>query len=335
MALVNFTGFKDAYSTTYATTLPTGLDEYVNGKMPCFKNKAFFMMSSAINYQFDGAGKHFFRFNNNLNEYGVFSFDVTSYVGDAAPVGATLTFGYLLNTSVSRVMLSGWFSTTPNSSQQSFTTPAATGDRYIELQLKKVSSTQIQAVSVVNGTTVETKNFATSIVSASPRLFIGFADGAISSGDRFGATNGTLSITDMYFSYNTDGQDEFLGRPAIARVGATVQDRGSWTNSNGTYTDQQIGDYSTKSGQTFLTLAGSTQNSAFALSKLGDVPIIFRGESYVPAAGTTVRAIQVTSFSKATDATIRTPQRVVLKDVDSGQTLGGRAPPLCRRRSMD
>ncbi|QPI18112.1 hypothetical protein POP15_064 [Pectobacterium phage POP15] len=325
MAILNFSGFKDANGTAQVTTMPAGLNQYMNGKFPCFKGSCALLKDSGMTYSFDAGLRHQFKFNNNLNEYGVFGFGIVDFVGESAPVGATLTFGYLLTLSIARAIYGCWLSNGALSAVATAPAGAAvTGARYVEFQLKKTSATNVDIVTLVNGVAVGSKVSITvdAIMNTAKMAWIGFSGGAYG-GERFGATNATLHLTDMYVSYNTDGQDEFLGRPTITRVGATVVDRGSWTNPNGTYTDQQIGEYTTKTGLMFLDMDRSTLNTTFAASRLADNPIVFKGEDFTPAAGTSIRAIQVTAMSKSLDATVRTPQSVVLKNADSGDKISG------------
>lgn len=327
MAILNFSGFKDAYDYAQSTTLPAGLNQYMNGKFPCFNGTATFVKESGITYSFDaGLRRHQYKFNNNLNEFGAFGFSILEHVGPDAPVGATLTFGYLLTLSIARNMFSCWIgsSVTQLAGGKTFAGgPAVTGARYVEVQLKKQDSTTIQVKSVVNGVTVETSTFLVADLPTNKNLWIGYS-GSLYGDGRFGATNATLHFTDMYVSYNTDGQDEFIGRPTITRVGATVTNRGGWTNSGGTYTDADIGTFTTKNARVSLVMdTVPTMNATFANSRLSDNPIVFKGEDFTPAAGTSIKAIQVTAMSKSVDSTVRTPQSVVLKNADTGDKIGG------------
>lgn len=324
MGILNFSGFKDAYTYAQSTTLPAGLNAYMAGKFPCFNGDSVLMKDNGITYSFDASFRHQFKFNNNLNEYGVYGFDATKFVGQSAPVGATLTFGFLLNTSIARAVLACWFSNFATSAAKQVPGgPAATGDRYIEVQVRKTGTDLLTITSVNNGVVVGTTTYSlTDMITSGKWIWIGYS-GAIA-GDRFGETNATLHFTDMYVSYNKDGQDEFLGRPTITRVGATVVDRGGWTNSGGTYTDADIGTYTTKNARVSLAMdTVPTINAVFANSRLSDNPIVFRGENFTPTAGTSIRAIQVTAMSKSVDSTVRTPQAVVLKNADTGDKISG------------
>lgn len=324
MAILNFSGFKDASDYAQSTSLPAGLNTYLNGKFPCFKGTAAMAKDGGIGYGFDSTNKHTFRFNNNLNEFGCFGFGITEFVGSSAPIGATFTFGYLATTSVTRALSGAWLSNSALSGVGGVSEgQARTGARYIEVQLKKTDTDNVLITCLVNGVSAGTSNISVSaIMDTAKVMWVGYSGGVTQ--DRFGATNATLSIADFYVSYNTEGQDEFLGRPTITRVAATVVDRGSWTNSGGNYPDSQIAEYTTKNAKVALAMdTVPTINATFANSRLADNPIVFKGEDFTPAAGTSIRAIQVTAMSKSVDATVRTPQAVVLKNADTGDKIAG------------
>lgn len=325
MAILNFSGFKDANTYAANTSLPVGLNNYMNGKFPCFKGNSAFVKDGGIKYSFLASAVHQFTFNNNLNEYGAYGFDITKFVGTDAPVGATLTFGQLVSTSITRIIYSGWLSNGVNSASLKISGGGtALGERYLEVQIKKTAVDKVTVTSMVNGVQQTPVDYALStLMSDGKWLWIGYSAETYAD-SRYGATNGTLSITDMYVSYNTDGQDEFLGRPTISRVGATLVDKGSWTNPGANYADSQIAEGTTKTAKISLNMdTVPTISPTFANSRLADNPIIFKGENFTPVAGTSIRAVQVTAMSKSLDATVRTPQSVVLKNADSGDKISG------------
>ncbi|QYC52559.1 hypothetical protein [Salmonella phage SSBI34] len=325
MAILGFTGMSDLapFAFTSSDAYMLGYGEYLTGKLkvPVVAEKSLSMWVAMFGPPSppEIAG----RFSSSTSDRWGFRIYLRDHLVNG-PVGASFTFGYKVFFPSNRPFLrTGFITNTFNSlspNAVAMFSSGVAGYNYFEICVKKVSETNFEIVNSLNGgapTSMGSDFTFADNMAAGSFLFIGFS-GVLYGNMAFGDTVNPLQMSKFYTAYNEDGETEFIGEPEISRVAQTVTDMGSFSTGNPTSVSGRL--YPTTGSMDFY-LNTQPGDQTLLDNTVGSLPIVSSSPSWRAPGGQEIRAIQVTSFTRAPSATARSASKLTVKNTN-GDLLG-------------